>query len=315
MKKLILNKYVILYLIVYLSSLALMIFIEDYPAGELISIFILLGPILTSIAYFVSMTSIPLFSDRKAQQNESYLIIALIAYFMIAITFHGEFLGLFLGERLQDNVRLENLSTLFFKLLAFVMAPVVIYYLAYRFTLKDWGILLPLRTFFTRKNLAIFLVMASILFLVQFYMGNGARPIREGLLNQKQLLLGLPVFYVWLILEVGVVEEFFFRAFLQSRISVLLNSQAGGIVLSALIFGLAHAPGIYLREGGVLANLGNEPSIWLSIGYSISVLSIAGFFLAVIWAKTRNFWLIVLIHAFVDLLPGLKDFVETWGIQ
>jgi hypothetical protein len=119
MKKLILNKYVILYLIVYLSSLALMIFIEDYPAGELISIFILLGPILTSIAYFVSMTSIPLFSDRKAQQNESYLIIALIAYFMIAITFHGEFLGLFLGERLQDNVRLENLSTLFFKLLAF----------------------------------------------------------------------------------------------------------------------------------------------------------------------------------------------------
>ena len=157
--------------------------------------------------------------------------------------------------------------------------------------------------------------MAFLLFLVQFYIGNGARPIREGILSHTQVWIGLPLFYLWLILEVGIVEEFFFRALLQSRISVLLNSEIGGIVISALIFGLAHAPGIYLREGGVLANLGNEPSLWLSIGYSICVLSIAGFFLAVIWAKTKNFWLIVGIHAFVDLLPGLKDFVEIWGIR
>jgi membrane protease YdiL (CAAX protease family) len=157
--------------------------------------------------------------------------------------------------------------------------------------------------------------MTFMLFLVQFYMGNGAKPIREGLFTQKQLLFGLPLFYIWLIFEVGIVEEFFFRNLLQSRISVILNSQTGGIVISALVFGLAHAPGIFLREGGVLANLGEEPSLWLSIGYSISVLSIAGLFLAVIWAKTRNFWLIVGIHAFVDTLPGLKDFIELWGIR
>ena len=295
--------------------MGLMVFVEDYPAGELLSIFILLGPILSSIAYFLSRKSSPLFSGRQAQLNEGYLIIALIIYFMIAITFHKEFISLLSIDRFTSNGRTENLIILFFKLSAFVLVPLVIYFLVYRFTLKDWGIIAPLRTIFSLRSIGIFLIMALLLFLIQFCMGNGAKPVREGILTNTQLIIGLPVIYIWLILEVGIVEEFFFRTLLQSRISVLLNSETGGIVLSVLIFGLAHAPGIYLREGGVLANLGHEPSLGLSIGYSICVLSIAGFFLAVIWAKTRNFWLIVGIHAFVDLLPGLKDFVELWGIR
>jgi len=40
-----------------------------------------------------------------------------------------------------------------------------------------------------------------------------------------------------------------------------------------------------------------------------------GLFHAIIWVKTKNFWLIVSIHAFVDLLPGLNGFIETWGIN
>lgn len=315
MKKLIPDKYIIIYLIIYSISVTLMIFMVHYPAGELISIFILLGPILTSMAYFISRTSSPLFSDRNGQAKESMVILALIIYIMIVITWRKDITSLFFQDRILENERLESFITLIFKLLAFVVIPLILYFVLYRFTLKDWGINLPIKAYFTRKSITIFFIMTFMLFLVQFYMGNGAKPIREGLLAQKQLLFGLPLFYIWLIFEVGIVEEFFFRNLLQSRISVILNSQTGGIVISALVFGLAHAPGIFLREGGVLANLGEEPSLWLSIGYSISVLSIAGLFLAVIWAKTRNFWLIVGIHAFVDTLPGLKDFIELWGIR
>jgi membrane protease YdiL (CAAX protease family) len=53
----------------------------------------------------------------------------------------------------------------------------------------------------------------------------------------------------------------------------------------------------------------------MSIGYSVLVLSVAGFFLSTIWAKTRNLWLVIAIHAFVDLLPGLTEFVQTWNIN
>ena len=39
-------------------------------------------------------------------------------------------------------------------------------------------------------------------------------------------------------LEVGVVEEFFFRVRLQSRLSAVLKSKLGGIVRASLRFGL-----------------------------------------------------------------------------
>ena len=43
------------------------------------------------------------------------------------------------------------------------------------------------------------------------------------------------------------MEEFFFRVLLQTRLSAVLKSKLGGIVLASLIFGLARAPGLYLR--------------------------------------------------------------------
>ncbi len=125
----------------------------------------------------------------------------------------------------------------------------------------------------------------------------------------------MPLFYIWLIFEVGLVEEFFFRALIQSRLTAITKSEIGGIFISGLFFGLAHVPGFYLRGGGTLDNLGEHPSLFMSIGYSILVLSVAGFFLAVVWSKTKNLWLVMAIHAFVDLLPGLPEFIKAWGIH
>ena len=42
----------------------------------------------------------------------------------------------------------------------------------------------------------------------------------------------------------------------------------------------------------------------MAIGYSIVITSVAGFFLGVLWARTRNFLVLVLVHAAADLLPN-----------
>jgi membrane protease YdiL (CAAX protease family) len=105
-------------------------------------------------------------------------------------------------------------------------------------------------------------------------------------------------------LEVGVVEEFFFRVLLQSRLSAVLKSKLGGIVLASLLFGLVHAPGLYLRSGATQEGLSANPSLLMAVGYSIVITSVAGFFLGVLWARTRNFLLLVLVHAAADLLPN-----------
>ena len=315
MKKLILNKFFLAYLIVYLVSTILLFTIENFDAGELIFILLIVGIIFTSIAYTLSRNSSPLISDPPIQFREWYTLSVLVLFMAISITGYKDFLNWILPEQILNQSSSMSIISTITKLIIFVFIPLIVYFLKYGFNLKDWGIIQPLKKVMNRKSILIFLIMSSILLLFQYFFGNGARPIREGLITSRQLLLGLPLYYIILIVQVGIIEEFFFRTFLQSRLSILLNSQTGGIVISALIFGLAHAPGIYLREGGVLANLGEEPSLLLSIGYSISVLSVAGLFLAIIRDRTKNFWLIVCIHAMVDLLPGLNGFLETWNIK
>jgi membrane protease YdiL (CAAX protease family) len=82
----------------------------------------------------------------------------------------------------------------------------------------------------------------------------------------------------------------------------------------ALIFGLAHAPGLYLRGAGAVTTLGQSPDLLSSIAYSIAILSLAGPAFGVIWSRTRNLLVLILIHARVDLPPFLPKFVDTFGL-
>jgi len=42
------------------------------------------------------------------------------------------------------------------------------------------------------------------------------------------------------------------------------------------------------------------------------VLSPVAVLFGTLWARTRSLLLIVLLHAAVDVLPNLNDFVRTW---
>ncbi len=126
------------------------------------------------------------------------------------------------------------------------------------------------------------------------------------------LVVGAPLCYAWLVLEVGLVEELFFRALLQSRLSVWLRSETGGIVLASLLFGLAHAPGLYYRTGKTLEAVGARPSWLMAVGYSVVVTSVAGFFLGVLWSRTRNLLLVMAVHAAGDLVPNLVPMLRNW---
>jgi membrane protease YdiL (CAAX protease family) len=51
-----------------------------------------------------------------------------------------------------------------------------------------------------------------------------------------------------------------------------------------------------------------------SIAYAIVILSVGGIFFGIVWARTKNLFAVMFIHAATDLPPNLKHFVETWGI-
>ena len=307
------NKYIITYLLLYIFVLSIL-HREGIDIGELLASALLIGILFTSIAYFLSSKSTPIFDEKNAQKKEFLILILIIFYFALYITFYYDLLNFVQIIKVKESP-IGKVVIGISKLLFIVIIPMLIYYFVYGFKLKDWGINLSSKSYFSRQYLFIFLIFSIIMLVFQYFLGNGAIPLRQGLFSGRQILIGLLFNYSWLLLTVGVVEEFFFRAFLQSRISVILKSDIGGVILSALIFGLAHAPGIYLRGGGVISNLGPNPSFLISISYSLLVLSVAGFFLSVIWLKTKNFFLIVAIHASVDLLPSLPNFIDLWGIK
>ncbi len=54
-----------------------------------------------------------------------------------------------------------------------------------------------------------------------------------------------PASFIWLAIEAGLCEEFLFRAVLQTRLAAALKTEAGAVVAGAVLFALAHVPGLY----------------------------------------------------------------------
>lgn len=80
----------------------------------------------------------------------------------------------------------------------------------------------------------------------------------------------------------------------------------------ALLFGLAHAPGFILRGAGLRDAIGSNPSLADAIAYAIVVLSVSGIFFGIVWARTKNLFAVMIIHAATDLLPNFAQFAKTW---
>jgi uncharacterized protein len=124
------------------------------------------------------------------------------------------------------------------------------------------------------------------------------------------MIWAMPLGYLWMTVEAGVTEEFLFRAVAQTRFTVWLKSAWAGVFLTSVIFGLAHAPGLFMRGGPGVDGWSTDP--FQVIAHTIAVLSPIGLLFGLIYARTKSLLLVILLHGLVDVLPNLADFVETW---
>ena len=210
--------------------------------------------------------------------------------------------------------RIRFFVTLIKKLIVFVALPFALFGPFCGYAVRDFGWQRAgLRELF-RSHLPVVLIVSGAILAFQYFLGGAAAPLREGRFTFHQLLLGLPLCFAWLAIEAGLVEEFFFRSLLQSRLSAWFRSEVTGVVLMALLFGLAHAPGFIFRHAGIVEGLGVNPSPLDAIAYSIVTLAVSGVFFGIVWARTRNLAALIIIHAATDLFPNLSDFVRTWSL-
>lgn len=294
------------YCLVYLAALAAAyVQRKTFPFSESIMVIAIIGVGFTALVYFVA-PAIEITSPPTATLPELIFTLAYLVFVSLMLVFFDP-----VPAAWKDAFFKRKLVKLIYKLILFVLIPLAVLRLVWHAEWSDLG--------FSVQQLPRQLLAALILSLCfggfNFIAGSGAKPIRAGAFSAQQLSLWFPLVFLWNMLEVGLVEEFFFRAFLQTRLTLALGNPLAGICTASLLFGLAHAPGLYLRSGDKDGPLGAHPSLLNSILYAIVVLSPAGWFTGLLFVRTHSLLASILVHAAIDTVAHVSEFIQASSVN
>ncbi|HYD73820.1 MAG TPA: CPBP family intramembrane glutamic endopeptidase [Candidatus Binatia bacterium] len=160
-----------------------------------------------------------------------------------------------------------------------------------------------------RKFWRSLIVLGAIILGLLCVISPSLRNIAETNASAVTLAWVAPVSFAWIAIEAGLNEEFLFRGVIQTRLTAWFNSAWAGVFLTSILFGIAHAPGLFLRGAGADGSSGDVLQV---IAYTIAVLAPMGLLFGLIYARTKSLLLVVLLHALVDVLPNMDEFIRIW---
>ncbi len=287
---------------VYVSLLFAMHQVSGFDLGEPLLVLGLMGVGFSALAWWVTSKSIPLPLVVQRPASEAILLLIYVLPLVAYLTWGRKALALSTIPEPRQSVVI-----LAIKLVLFVAIPAAMFRLGWGY---QWRELFAFQGASRHVWPALWMSLALIVF--QCVIGRGLGDLRHSGISPLALVAGAPFIYLFLLVEVGLVEEFFFRVLLQTRLGLWLKSEMGGIVAMALLFGLMHAPGLYYNSAATQEAVGTHPSWLMAIGYSIVITSVAGFFLGVLWMKTRNLLLVMIVHAAGDFIPNFVPMLKNW---
>lgn len=304
MRALLRNRHFLLFVAIVAGAIGVLV-AEDRPLGDAVGALLILGVLLPLVALLATARMPRPESAMPWRSGDAALVLGLLAWIVLFLLAKGPLLAALLPA--DPDPRLHETVNTLLKLFAFVLVP----WLVLRHRGLGWAS--SGRPTASRDRLWLaFALMALAALAVQALLGSQFRRLLAGEFTTTQIALGGILCFAWMSLEAGVVEEYFFRWFLQGRLTAWAGSEISGIFLSALIFGLAHAPGILLRGAGVEEGLGEAPGVATTLAYVIVTQGVAGLGFGVLWSRTRSFVLVVLLHGFFDALSNTASFIETW---
>jgi len=298
---------VFIYAGIFLIALALAVVRrKTFPLAETMMVTVIVGLGFTGLVYLVAPRpgAVPLRQELPASE-----LVFTVVY--LAVTAALLVRGAPMPKCWRDHFFKKQIATLGFKLVVFVLIPLAALRLIWHVDWADLG--------FSAGDVPGQLGAAALLMLVfggfNLIAGGAAAPIRKRQFAAGHIAGGMSLALLWNLVEVGLVEEFYFRAFLQGRFTAFFDSPAAGICAASLLFGLAHAPGIYLRRGDRHGPLGEHPTLIDSILYAILGLSPTGWFTGLLYWRCQSLLAPILVHAAVDAVAHAAEFLEGLGIK
>lgn len=308
------NLWVLVGLVIFGASLALLWRNPGFGREDALGGIIIFGIGFPLIAWVTTLRARPLPVPARRSAGEMALLFACLVLVILYLIWGATIANALAPADWLASERGKFLIVLIRKLIVFVAIPFLLYRFIFGYRWRDFGVQFAGLRALTGNHLLVVAVLSALILVFQYFAGTAAAPIRRGEFSATQLAIGLPLCFAWLFFEVGLVEEFFFRAVVQERLTAWFKSEISGVALMSLLFGLAHAPGFILRRAGLAEAIGENPSALDAIAYAVVVLSVAGIFFGIVWARTKNLFAVMFIHAATDLLPNFKQFVSTWAI-
>jgi len=304
----------LLFAAVYAASLVHLNGLGVFPLEEALAILVIVGVGFSFLAWVTTIGVKPepvAVASPGPQAMVALALVAALGFHLVAVKSWGD--GLVPGASTGGDDLAHEAWVLALKLMVFVVVPLFVYRALFNATWADFGLTAASwRRLLGRDGLAVIVIGVAVC-AFQYGAGSAAAPFREGKYAVEALQVGLPLAFVWLVFQVGLVEEFFFRAVLQERLSAFLRSDVAGLFVMALIFGLVHAPGMVLRGAGVAEGLGSNPDMLTAAAYTVAVQSVAAFMFGILWLRTRNLLAVMLVHAAFDLLSNAPDLLRAFG--
>jgi membrane protease YdiL (CAAX protease family) len=299
-------------LLLYCGAFAVLLGNKNFEVAGALVVLVVFGMVLPFIAWIATRSAIPLSVSIKPSASELIVLSGYIIALSLYLIGGPQWIDQHLPSGWADSLRIKSVITLAKKLIVFVVIPFAIFRFSFGYRVRDFGVQREGLRALRGSHLLVVLVVGGAFLAFQYFVSGGGAAFRREHFTTFQLLVGLPLCFMWLLLEVGLVEEFFFRALVQSQLATAFKSEVSGIVFMSLIFGLAHAPGFIFRHAGEVEGLGAHPGAFDAIAYSIVVLAVSGVTFGVVWARTKNLFAVMLIHAAGDLLPNFVSFAQTW---
>ncbi len=299
-------------LILYCGAFAVLLGNKNFEVAGALVVLVVFGIVLPLIAWIATRAAIPLSISINPGASELIVLSGYIIALSLYLIGGPQWIDQHLPSEWTDSVRIKSVIMLAKKLIVFVAIPFAIFRFGFGYRVRNFGVQREGLRALRGSHLPVVLIVGGVFVAFQYFFSGGGASFRHGHFTSYQLIVGLPLCFIWLFVEAGLVEEFFFRALVQSQLATAFKSEVGGVVLMSLIFGLAHAPGFIFRHAGEVEGLGPHPGAFDAVAYSIVVLAVSGITFGVVWARTKNLFALVLIHAAGDLLPNFASFAQTW---
>ncbi len=269
-----------------------------FPIASLL----IFGLIFSAVIWFLTRRMNAPQVPVERPKRESLGLLAYLAIYAVLL------IGIWLGtvrEAVPEGPN-QEIAVLGYKLLIHVGIPAAL-------ILALGGALRPLFDSGVRRPgfWPSLIVLSAMMFALLAVVSPSLQQIGALNLGPAAVLLAVLASWAWMSIEAGLCEEFLFRACLQSRLSAWLASPVTAIVITSILFGLTHWPGLYLRGGPGVDGWSTDP-IQVA-AFTVAKLSPLSISLGLLWARSRSLLLIVLVHGAINALPNTAEFVRIWG--